>query len=142
MSGIYFQVIEEEYSGGSVYEQDRLCVDNAEAGEGHRGLLYYSIFVNALFFFIKKKFKKLESEGSRPNWLGSYPGSATPVTWPWTRSITFLNLSFHTYNNGSVHFTVLLVKIKLVNIYKACEYVRNVSGIIVIIAFILLLPLW
>lgn len=51
MSGIYFQVIEEEYSGGSVYEQDRLCVDNAEAGEGHRGLLYYSIFVNTLFFF-------------------------------------------------------------------------------------------
>lgn len=55
MSGIYFQVIEEEYSGGSVYEQDRLCVDNAEAGEGHRGLLYYSIFVNTLFFFSLKK---------------------------------------------------------------------------------------
>lgn len=81
-------------------------------------------------------FKKLDSEGSGQNWLGSYPGSATPVTWPWASSVTFLNLSFLTYNNSSVYLTVLLVKIKQVNIYKACKYLRNVSCIIVIIAFI------
>lgn len=73
------------------------------------------------FFFLIKKFEKLKSKGSGPNWLGLSPGSVTPVTWLWASSLTFLNFSFLTYKMGdnSVHLTVLLVKIKQVNIYKA-----------------------